>query len=850
MDIPAHTEKYHEIGQRLRRARLRLNLSQEELAREIDTTSVSISRWERGIVLPQPLYRTRLCQIFALNAALLFEEQGSQLDQLRQMSLWHVPYLRNPLFTGRAEMLQRLCDVLHTEHAHPQAICGLGGVGKTQLALEYAYRYQQEYQAIFWLSSETRETLLSDVVLIAQLLNLPVHTDSDQQRIVEAVKRWLSEHPNWLCIFDNVEDFALITAFIPTRQQGHILLTTRMQATGILARRLDLTPMAQDEGAWLLLRRAKLVEDQATLDTVSEEQRTLAQTIAHLLDGLPLALDQVGAYIEETGCTLANYLSYFQERQATLLSLRGQESTHHPQSVTATFTLSYEKIEQAHSHAADLLKFCAFLQPDAIPEELCIDLYTVVPHASPSISTIHALELETALATLRLYSLIKRNVEAKTLTIHRVVQTVLRDTMEQYTQSTWVQRVITLLNQHLPQLSGQKVWPIYQRYLPHAEICAMFCKQWKLASSDAGKLFSLMGAYLIERAQYSSAEGFLFQALDVYQQMKEQGQHGLATVYRYLSELYFYTGEYLQALPYAQKALAIFQQTSEGEHAEMATCLHNVAALYQARGEYAQAERLYQQALEMRQRILGPMHADVAEALNNFAALYSFQEKYQQAEPLFQRALAIYEQTLGPEDPLVARGLNNLALTYSCMGKPELAETTYLRALSLYEQTLDPEHPLIAFVFHNLAIHYYREQQKQEQIEPLLLKARAIREKVLGADHPDLGSTLYWLALYYSSQHQNTQAQPLFERALTIREQALGLLHPRTIECLLRLADLYEQQDNLEQAEKLYRQMVITHQQAPGEIPPKFTKTLQQLEALFVRTGHLSETEMLRERSD
>lgn len=848
METTSPSEMYREIGQRLRRARLRLNLSQEELAREINTTAVSISRWERGIVLPQPLYRAQLCRVFGLDGSALFGESNeNQQSQFAQPSFWYVPYLRNPLFTGRLEILQRLCELLHTERTRPQAICGMGGVGKTQLALEYVYRYQQEYQAIFWLRSETRETLSADFVLLAEHLNLPAHTDPDQQRIIEAVKGWLSEHTNWLCIFDNVEDLALLNAFIPSRRSGHILLTTRAQATGVLARRVELMPMEQDEGALLLLRRAKLAESQTTLPELQEEERALALAITRLLDGLPLALDQVGAYIEETGCTLADYLRYFQERRATLLNQRGRESENHPQSVTATFALSYEKVEQARSRAADLLKLCAFLHPDAIPEELCTDLCAASDSAEAS-SASDLFELETALATLRMYSLVKRNAETRTLTIHRLVQTVLRDNMEPQLQYHWGERAIMLLSQRLPEPGGQKFWPIYQRYLPHVEACAALLKEWKLVSPDAGRILSLVGAYLVERAQYNSAKTFLLQALTLYQRLGTQGQQGKAVVYRSLSELYFYKGEYLRALPCAQKALTIFRRISNGEHAEMATCLNNLAALYHARGDYVQAEKFYREGLEMRQRILGSIHPDIAESLNNLAFLYQIQEKFSQAEPLYQQALTIYEKTLGPGDALVARGLNNLAKLYSCMGEPERAEAAYLRSLALYEQTLDSQHPLLAFVLHNLAVFYYQERRDLEQIEALFLRALRIREQVLGENHPDLASTLYWLALHYRDQGRYVQARPLLERALAIREQALGPQHQRTAECLHHLAVLYVNLGEIELAVLFYRRALTIRESVLGKAHPEVSSTLQNLVELLARTGRSTEARALSER--
>ena len=144
---------------------------------------------------------------------------------------WNVPFLRNPFFTGRDDLLIRLHTILATGKqaalSQPQAISGLGGIGKTQTAIEYAYRYRDEYNTIIWLKAESRETLLSDVLTLAHLLNLPQHADNDPEQVIEMIKGWFQRRTGWLLIFDNADDLAMVRDFLPAGGQGHILLTTR-----------------------------------------------------------------------------------------------------------------------------------------------------------------------------------------------------------------------------------------------------------------------------------------------------------------------------------------------------------------------------------------------------------------------------------------------------------------------------------------------------------------------------------------------------------------------------------------------------------------------------------------------
>src|SRR5581483_8448289 len=174
--------------------------------------------------------------------------------------IWQIPYPRNPVFTGREEILEGLRAGFQTEHfttfSQLQAISGLGGIGKTQIAVEYAYRFHQEYQAVFWVYAESQEALSSSYTILANLLQLPEYQTLEQEHIVQAVKMWLQRHEKWLLIFDSVDDVKLLPAFLPPVWGGHILLTTQAWDMKRLARRVEVRPLSEKQGALFLLRRA------------------------------------------------------------------------------------------------------------------------------------------------------------------------------------------------------------------------------------------------------------------------------------------------------------------------------------------------------------------------------------------------------------------------------------------------------------------------------------------------------------------------------------------------------------------------------------------------------------------
>ena len=202
--------------------------------------------------------------------------QGKHVPGSEPQALWNVQLPRNPYFTGREEVLKHLHSLLTKEKtaavSQPLALSGLGGIGKTQTAVEYAYRYRKDYQYVLWVQANTRETLLADFVSIAHLLTLPESSAQDQNETIEAVKRWFAQHTGWLLIFDNADDVSRFDAFLPavsSKNSGHVLFTTRSAVMAKRARRVEVDEMSDEEGTLFLLRRASILAPNAPLTSAS-----------------------------------------------------------------------------------------------------------------------------------------------------------------------------------------------------------------------------------------------------------------------------------------------------------------------------------------------------------------------------------------------------------------------------------------------------------------------------------------------------------------------------------------------------------------------------------------------------
>ncbi len=824
------------FGAVLKSFRKRRRFTQQQLAEAIGVHRSAIVRWEQGDFLPESK-----AMVLELARHLRLDDQETR--HLLEASLtaltphWSVPLSRNPFFTGREEILAVLYTQLGCDQAvaltQSSALHGLGGIGKTQIALEYAYRHALEYSAVFWVGAETEEQIISSLLRIAEVLQLPGRDNKDQQQVIAALQRWLSVHGQWLLIWDNVEDLALLDRFLPSIRSGAMLITTRCQALDTLARGVDLLPMAYEEGMLFLLRCAKVLEPEVTYEQIQQfavnmpTEYTAAKELVTILGGLPLALDQAGAYIEETGCSLADYVCRYKQQPIRLLDRRGGSRGDHPHSITATVQLAMKQVEREQRAAADILRVCALLHAEAIPEELFVESATSA-YLGPELACLSAdpIQFDTAIAALRKLSLVQRQAETRMLSLHRLVQVVLKEHLPEPAQRTWMMRVLRAISSLFPFDEETQVnyWQSGDQLLPHAMVCLTWSGQWYENEPLRIALMNHVANYVRLRDRYAQAESLYLQALGIGERVLGSEHILVAETLYGLAILRQQQMQYGEAESLFRRALHIREQTVGAEHPQVATSLSKLASLYWRQGKYGEAESLRRQVLHIRERTLGAEHPQVAASLDHLATIYHMQGKYAEVEPLFQQALHIRERTLGVAHPQVAASLHNLAAIYLEQGKYEAAEPLFQRALQIWELVLGPEALDVAYPLNGLA-ELYREVGKYEAAASFFLRALRIREQGLGSEHPRVAELLHGMANLYLKQGKCEQADLFYKQALSIREQRLGPYHPETAETLHDLAIFWRKQGNLGEALSLAERALSIRVQSLGGIHPQTVAT-------------------------
>jgi tetratricopeptide (TPR) repeat protein/transposase-like protein/transcriptional regulator with XRE-family HTH domain len=907
-DISQSEGDHMQRNEHLRRERIERNWRQQDLADQLGTTISTVQRWERGSQQPSAYFRVKLCTLFGKSAQELglaetfsSPPESTEVPQagsspFEEISLWTVPYARNPHFTGREDLLQQLEHLLAAEQpgepiriqqaalTQTQAITGLGGIGKTQIAIEYAYRarIQGRYHHTIWISAGSSEMILASFVELARLF-MPtlVEEETNQRTIVAAVLRWLEDCTlPWLLIFDNADDLSLVQPYLPRWGNGRILLTTRAHAVGAIASSLEVDNMGVMEATHLLLRRAH------RFSTASPEELDEAIMLVSALAQFPLAIDQAGAYIEETGCTLSSYHELYQRYRHALLARRGRQATGYPDSVVTTWALSFAQVERTNLAAAELLQLCAFLAPDHIPEEL---LTEGALHWPPALreAVMNPLNFNQMLETLLAFSLVKRLSEDRMLSLHRLVQVVQMEKMEAEAQQTWAQRLVQAMHTLFPQDTQDVAnWPRCQRYLEQVEACDVLIQSHHLLLPEAADLLDRAGTYLREHMWYTQAEPIYRRALAIREQYLGPEHPDTATIVHNLAILQRDIGNFVEAEQLYQRALAIREQHLSPEHPYTANAysnlanlylaqkryreaeslyrralairehhfgpphpdsddqLHTLANCYMTQGRYREAELLYQRILALREQRLGPLHYRTANILNNLAILYLSQARYAEAEPFYQRVLTIREQQFGPTHPHTATSLNNLATLERDKGSLVEAERLYQRVLVIREQQTDPEHPSLADCLGGLAA-LYQKQGKIAQAEALALRALRIHEQRLGPSHPSTASDLQMLAMLYRDQGKHAEAGPLFLRALSIREQTFVSTHLSLAETLYEFALFLHVQGHHNEALPLYERALAARSHILGATHPLTITVRERLIALLQTMGCTEEAAQL-----
>jgi tetratricopeptide (TPR) repeat protein len=742
-------------------------------------------------------------------------------------------------FVGREE---ELADI-HAKLQEGQgvivcAVEGMGGVGKTELALQYATRYQQEYVARYWLSLREMGLAQAVLTLASPYLDLPeaMQSASLDEQAAWYWQNWLPESGKLLVILDDVPNAESIPdVAMPIDPRVRVLVTTRERELNVGFESVPLDVLSEEKALELLRKIVGAAKVDKELVTVKE--------ICNTLGYLPLGIELIGEYLSKnrflTFAKLQERLnladeSISRERKYRFYAHRGVE---------AAIQLSWDDISTGSQRVAMLLGLFA-------PVEIFWELVAWIG-ASAEITEDELNEARGQLDSLHLIQPVDE--ECNFYKIHTLVceffrAKLLKAEVNHQFRQAFVNSLLAIAKE-IPSSPTIDLIARVAPAIPHLDLLSREMLG-DILNPEEDLIWAFEGT-----ARFYEGQGFYALAEDPYQRCFRATQELLgdrhpdvAQSLNNLAELYRSQGRYVEAEPLYQEVLKLRRELLGDRHPDVAQSLNNLAALYQSQGRYAEAEQLYQKALQLWRELLGDRHPSVATSLNNLAALYQSQGRYAEAEKLKLQCLEIERETLGERHPRFATSLNNLAELYRSQGRYAEAEPLYQEALKLTRELLGDRHPSVALSLNNLA-ELYRSQGRYAEAEPLYQESLQLRRELLGNHHPDVATSLNNLATLYDSQGRYAEVEPLYQESLQLRRELLGDRHPSVALSLNNLAALYQSQGRCAEAEPLYQESLQLWRELLGDIHPDVATSLNNLAGLYQSQGRYAEAEPLYQES-
>ncbi|KAL5086867.1 hypothetical protein Trisim1_008617 [Trichoderma cf. simile WF8] len=722
-----------------------------------------------------------------------------------------IPYPRNEDVVCRTYLVDRLDRLLpRGSKFHSAALWGLGGSGKTQIALDYAYRrYYDDKCSVFWVHADNKATFIHDYKTIANKLGIEQAAATDGKGLLRSVRNGIEACPSWVLILDNVDNLELfgvglstdeatnsLYEFIPNGPTGTVLWTSRDA-------RIAGTLVGAQRGVEVLsMERVEAIEllDKMRSEEARVEEPNDVETLLKELEWFPLAISQAGAYMRRMRTSASEYLALLRESKRRWDTLKTTEFDRHrrpemPNSVLDTWTVSMERIQSENRTAYQVLHIVAYLDNQNLPHELIIQ----ISKCSNEDAAKEPEELEVTSAIIRLqeFSFLKtRQIEdgGPSYEMHKLVQEAaryrltLRGLQGTPTQGSLSQTetsdevcytgiALRALSELFP-TSNPETWRQCERYLAHAVEMGNWAEISK-READTSELLSRASGYLYDRGRWREKVLVDQRALDLRRKvLGERHPYTLDSIAS-LAAAYHYQGLHEKAKDCYKEAMELRRQTLGEKHPDTLRAMSLLGAVYQSHGQYKEAEALYKKALPLQREVLGAKHMHTLQSLASISAVYHYQGYYAKAKPIKLETLAIQREVLGEKHPLVLWNIGSLAATCQGLGQYKEAKALYQETLDLRRETLGENHPDTLRSITQLGAIYH-DLRKYELAESLAKEALELEQKMLGEEHPYTLQSKHNLAVAWRSRGHSAKALSLMQECVQGRCAVLGPDHPFT----------------------------------------------------------------------
>jgi tetratricopeptide (TPR) repeat protein len=674
-------------------------------------------------------------------------------------------------------------------------------------------REQGKYSLAGWVRADSPVRVAEDLAALAPSLDLAAKGPPGE--VAAAVVAALGSRTDWLVVFDNAQAPSDVTDVLPAAG-GHILITSRNRVWGEMASQLDLKEFDRGESVAFLQRRAGCDEPEA------------AGQLAEELGDLPLALAQAAAYIDTHGLTVSSYLALYRNPEiGRRLRAEGLESREYRASVAATWLLHFDRLHRERPAAVELLRLCAYLDSNGID----LDIFAgEADHAGEVLAPVITDRFERAetVGALARASLVTVAAGGR-LRIHRLVQAVTRDQLDNDQARAWAQKVLILATAAFPATSQEpRSWPVCAALAPQLEAVLAHAESYPELAGPRGELLGALATYLTATAQYSAAFSVQKRALAIKEAFYGPDHPDVARALGNLGVIQRNLEDLEAALSSHARALAIEEAHHGPSHPDVAWALGNLGVSQRHIGNLDAALKSQERALEIKEAHYGSDHPEVAKTLGNLGNIQQNLGNPETALRSHERALDIEEAHYGHNHPDVGKTLGNLGIIQQDLGNLEIALSLQERALEITQASYGLDHPEVARTLGNLGI-IQRILGDREGARNSLERGLSITESAYGPDHPEVAKTLGYLCLIQRDLGDMQAALGCQERALAIKEAAFGLNHPEVAKALGNLGILQRTSGGAEAARSSFERALAIFQATYGPDHPDTRRAARQV---------------------
>ncbi|KAH7459886.1 hypothetical protein FOMA001_g19863 [Fusarium oxysporum f. sp. matthiolae] len=778
-----------------------------------------------------------------------------------------IPYPRNEDLVHRADLIDRLDALLpQTPGSHSTALWGLGGSGKTQIALDYAYRRcdADEECCVFWVHADNEATFLADYKTIGKKLGVDERLDGTD--LLDAVCNEIKARSKWVMILDNADNLRLfgvgqgaqekanqnLQKYVPCAAQGTVLWTSRdAHITGTLVgprRGIEVRFMTIDEATTLLTR----VRNEAPL---LEEATGEAGVVSLLeeLQRLPLAISQAGAYMRRISMSATQYLALLRQGQTRWEVLKITDADRHRRpevsnSVLETWRISTDRIRAESEISYQILNVVAYVDSQDIPEELMVAASqhnTRDENSTRQATELEVLEAITRLKEFSFLGLRQKEDSRRSYEMHKLVQEAVRyglgvrglmettagkapgavnepENSEAYYSGIALQIVDGLFPPSEP-----TSWAQCEEYVTHAVRVGEWAEMSR-TKIETATLLQRVSGFLYDRGRWKEKEPVDRRALDLRREVLGEKHADTIRSMASLAATYHEQGRYNEAEPMKVKALRFRREVLGEKHPDTMKSMADLADTYHAQGRYNEAEPIFIKVLELRQEVLRERHPDTIRSMADLAAMYHTQGRYNKAERLMDEALNLRREVLGEKHPDTIRSMAHLASTYHTQGRYDEDEEIVVKVLELQREVLGGEHPDTIRSMANLGATYHQ-QGRYDEAQEIAIKVLELQREVLGEKHPDTIRSMANLAATYHAQGRYDEDEEIAIKVLDLQREVLGEKHPDTINSMAGLAATYHQQGRCDEALQLHQTALDLRRHVLGENHPDTLQSMAYL---------------------